>query len=224
MAVGNAALSSNTTGVHNLAVGDSTLVSAETAQRNTAVGQSALNLATAGDNTGIGALALLVATTGTGNTAVGSNALVGLAGGSGNLALGISAGAALTSGSNNVYIGVDPGVSSESNATYIRNISGSTSSGGAGVFVNAAGKLGTVTSSIRFKEQVSPIADAATRLQSLNPVSFYYKPEFDDGSRLKQVRPDRRGGGRSDAGAGDPRRKRRHSVGALPPAALPSSR
>jgi hypothetical protein len=54
------------------------------------------------------------------------------------------------------------------------------------VFINSAGKLGTATSSIRFKEDLRTLGDLRGTLMALRPVSFYYKPEFDDGSRVKQ--------------------------------------
>jgi hypothetical protein len=81
---------------------------------------------------------------------------------------------------------VDGGLATESNATYIRGISGATSSGGVAVFVNGAGKMGTLTSSLRFKEDVHSLEGTSAQLQALRPVTFYYKPEFDDGSRVKQ--------------------------------------
>ena len=114
--------------------------------------------------------------------------------------------AGLTSGNGNLYLGQDGGVAAESNATYIRNVFGCTSSGGALVFVQwRIGKLGTLTSSIRFKEDVQAIGDVRDAIQALRPVSFYYKAEFDDGSRVQQVRADRGGSGGGDARAGDSR-------------------
>jgi hypothetical protein len=76
--------------------------------------------------------------------------------------LGNIAGANLTSGNNNIDIGYDVrDVAGESNtirignsdiaATFITGISGATASGGARIFVNSSGKLGTSTSSARFK-------------------------------------------------------------------------
>jgi hypothetical protein len=66
-----------------------------------------------------------------------------------------------------------------SNSCYIGNIFGVTSSGGAGVFVNADGKLGTMTSSQRFKEEIRPMDRASEVLHALKPVTFRYKKEID---------------------------------------------
>ena len=56
---------------------------------------------------------------------------------------------------------------------------------GIGVFINSSGQLGTATSSRRFKENIGSIADSR-KLFELRPVTFFYKPEYDDGSRQRQ--------------------------------------
>ena len=66
-----------------------------------------------------------------------------------------------------------------SDTCYIGNIFNQTSSGGAGVFVNSAGKLGTGPSSRRFKDDIRPMDKASEALFSLKPVSFRYKKEID---------------------------------------------
>ena len=70
-----------------------------------------------------------------------------------------------------------------SNTCYIGNVFGVTSSGGTAVFVNADGKLGTTTSSRRFKEQIKPMERASEALFSLKPVTFRYKKEIDPEGR-----------------------------------------
>ena len=72
------------------------------------------------------------------------------------------------------------------NVTYIAGIYGSTSSGGIPVYINANGQLGTLTSSRRFKEQVRDMGDSTNRLMKLRPVTFFYKPQYDDGSHTLQ--------------------------------------
>ena len=71
------------------------------------------------------------------------------------------------------------GGAGENNTCYIGSIWGQTSSGGAAVFINNAGKLGTVTSSRRFKEAIKPMNDASESLLALKPVTFRYKKEID---------------------------------------------
>ena len=70
--------------------------------------------------------------------------------------------------------------------TYIKGISGATSSGGVAVYVNSSGKLGTITSSRRYKEDIADMGDASRNLMKLRPVAFHYKPEYSDGPRTMQ--------------------------------------
>src|SRR4029434_8274788 len=65
------------------------------------------------------------------------------------------------------------------NSCYIGSIFGQTSFGGAGVFINAAGKLGTATSSRRFKEEIRPMDKVSEALLALRPVTFRYKKDID---------------------------------------------
>ena len=171
-AVGANALRLNTTGFQNTAMGDNALQSNTDATFNTAIGASALTLNTSDGNTACGNVALF------NNT------------GSNNTALGNGAGTNLTTGTNNIDIGyIVGGVAGESNtirignsdiaATFIEGISGATASGGAAVFVNSNGKLGTSTSSARFKEDIKPMGKASEVILALKPVSFRYKKEID---------------------------------------------
>jgi hypothetical protein len=47
------------------------------------------------------------------------------------------------------------------------------------VSVNAIGKLGTVTSSARFKEQIKPMESASEELFAPKSVAFRYKKDID---------------------------------------------
>jgi hypothetical protein len=64
-------------------------------------------------------------------------------------------------------------------STFIAGISGSTVAGGVGVIVDSKGHLGTVVSSVRFKEAVKPMDKASEAILSLQPVTFRYKKELD---------------------------------------------
>jgi len=66
-----------------------------------------------------------------------------------------------------------------SNSCYIGNIFGATSAGGAAVFVNSNGRLGTVTSSRQFKDDIKPMERASETLYGLKPVTFRYKKAID---------------------------------------------
>ena len=72
-----------------------------------------------------------------------------------------------------------PGVAGENNACYIASIFNQTSPSGAQVFVNANSKLGTSTSSKRFKNDIQPMNNASQALFSLKPITFRYKKEID---------------------------------------------
>jgi hypothetical protein len=47
------------------------------------------------------------------------------------------------------------------------------------VFVNSAGKLGTTTSSRRFKDVIKPMDKSTEAILALKPVTFHYKKEID---------------------------------------------
>ena len=54
------------------------------------------------------------------------------------------------------------------------------------MYVNSNGQLGTLTSSRRFKEDIYNMSDSTSKLYELRPVTFYYKPQYDDGSHTIQ--------------------------------------
>ncbi len=188
-AIGAEALASDTDGVSNTAVGWAALFSNTIGIRNTGIGYQAIQSnMTGNENTAVGEWSLLSNTGGNNNTALGFNSLAATTG-SNNIALGNAAGNLLTAGSNNIAIG-NSGAAAESNTirigtvgtqtkAFIAGISGVTSSGGAAVFVNGSGQLGTVTSSRRFKDNIETMDKASESLLSLRPVTFRYKPEID---------------------------------------------
>jgi Chaperone of endosialidase len=175
----------------NTAEGTKALFSNTTGQANTAMGVGALYKNTTGvGNTATGMAALGSNTTGFSNTAIGARALMMNTTGNYNVALGDSAGESLSTGDNNIHIGHNvSGVAGESNtirigntdiiATYIRGISRQTAAGGAAVFVDSNGKLGTMTASTRFTDEIKPMDQASEAILTLKPVSFCYKQEID---------------------------------------------
>ena len=149
------------------------------------------------DNVFSGASAGYSNATGGNNVFVGFSAGYLSGGGSSNTFLGYNAGSNIVAGSNNIDIGANAGpAGSESNtirigtstqtATFIAGISGATSSSGTSVFINTNGQLGTLTSSRRFKDNIQDMGTASSKLFQLRPVTFFYKPQFDDGSHLLQ--------------------------------------
>jgi hypothetical protein len=71
------------------------------------------------------------------------------------------------------------GTPGESNACYIASIFGQTTASGVPILINSNNKLGTMTSSKRFKEDIKPMGKTSETLFALNPVTFRYKKEID---------------------------------------------
>ena len=176
---GSYALYSNTTANNNTADGSGALRSNTTGYQNTATGVSALGSNVTGNrNVAEGVSALWTNKFGDFNTAVGFQALYQNSG-SNNVALGFNAGTNLTTGSGNVCIGYSVlGVAGESNTTRISNIYYSVASGRP-VYINSDGKIGTLVSSRRFKEQIKPMDKASEAILALKPVSFQYRKEIE---------------------------------------------
>jgi hypothetical protein len=192
--VGSFALWANTTGLVNTAVGSGTLNANTTGSANSGFGVGALNSnTTGGNNTALGFQALFGVSTASNNTAVGANAL-GNASGSGNTALGRLAGYNITTGTNNIDIGNNPPgnesstirIGSTQTKAFLAGVNGVTVSSGTAVYIDSNGQLGTITSSVRFKEDVESMGDASEGLMKLRPVTFHYKAPYDDGSHLLQ--------------------------------------
>ena len=108
-----------------------------------------------------------------------------------------------TTSFNNIIIG-SAGVAGDNNtirigepghvSTSIAGIFNQTSASRVPVYINAFGKLGTVTSSIRYKTELASVEEDARRLHHLNPQRFVYKPEYNRRVETGAVRPDRRRG------------------------------
>jgi trimeric autotransporter adhesin len=208
-AVGAEALYNNGLSGTNTAVGYRALFYSSSSN-NAATGSSALmNLTSGANNTAEGMNALLNSTTGGSNTSIGFNALSNNTTGRFNIGLGESAGSSLTTGSNNIDIG-NNGVAGEARTirigkqgtqtrTVIAGISGTTVAGGIAVFIDTNGRLGTSTSSRRYKEAIQPMGEASEVIYSLQPVTFRYKPQLDPedipqfglvAEQVAKVRPD----------------------------------
>ena len=187
-AFGSSALRSNLFGNSNTAVGNGALSSNDLGSNNAAFGMNALEINGAGEgNAAFGMLALSTSH-GNNNAAFGTTSLQAVDMGNYNIAVGYGAGLALQSGDYNIYIG-NIGVSHESRtvrigdyqtATYIAGINGATVGSGVPVYVGSDGRLGTVTSSACFKNDIADMGGESDVLMRLRPVAFYYKPELDE--------------------------------------------
>jgi len=186
---GDSALNDNTTGNFNTATGVLALSNNTHGVNNTATGNNALySNEIGGNNTANGIEALQSNTTGSFNTGNGVRALINNTTGSRNIALGAGAGSNLTTGNNNIDIGafgvageagtIRIGVQGTQTRTFVAGISGSPITG-TSVVVNSNGRLGTVASSQRFKDDVKPVDKASEAILALKPVTFHYKKEVD---------------------------------------------
>ena len=158
---GIGALHSNATGANNTANGQRALYDNLSGSKNTANGSGALGNNTMGDN----------------NTADGFQALVNNTTGSFNIALGNAAASGVSTADDVICIGA---VGADvSHSCYIGNIFNQSSPSGLAVFVNSDGKLGTIMSSRRFKEDIKPMDKTSEDILALEPVTFRYKKDFD---------------------------------------------
>jgi Chaperone of endosialidase len=184
-AIGTAALLFNTTGFANTADGVQALFNNTTGQDNVAIGTDALLHNDSGNgNDAVGLQALFSNTSGGGNTAIGNGALYSNTTGGGNIAIGAAAGSNLTTGGGNICIGqLVAGVAGESNTTRIGNVYFSVATTRA-VYVDSDNKIGALSSSRRYKEQIQPMEQASQTLFALKPVTFRYKKEVDPSQSL----------------------------------------
>ncbi len=200
-AIGDLALAFNdTTGNgkanYNTAVGAEALYNNIDGDSNNAIGVQALGSNTEGyfnEALGFGALGSNV--DGVVNVAIGDSALSSNVHGSFNTVVGWDAG--LTAeGDDNIYIGATSadGVTSENGtirigdpnfvvACYVAGIVGQTLTSGSPVFIDANGKLGTLTSSARFKDDINAMDAVSEALFGLQPVTFHYKKSIDPARR-----------------------------------------
>ncbi|HEX4068583.1 MAG TPA: tail fiber domain-containing protein, partial [Candidatus Babeliales bacterium] len=187
VAMGYQALLTNSEGNYNTAVGSFTMENNSTGNFNTAVGTGTLFSNTIGSqNIAVGDSAMLFNTTGVNNIAIGSAALANAPAGINNIAIGSSAATHFNGDeSYNITIG-NAGVAGDNsiirigdldaqNAIFVAGINGTTTGLPAiPVFVDANGQLGTISSSLRFKHEITDIDDVSLRLYQLRPIAFVY--------------------------------------------------
>ncbi len=198
--IGHSCFSALTTGAQNTAVGDGSQALLTTGLNNSSVGISSFaSLTTGSNNTTLGGGFLV--TTGSNNVLIGNRSGTAAGAGSGittgnyNVIVGTLAGNAYTSSeSSNILIGEEvAGTVGESNKcrigngtgtgqgqlnkTFIAGIRGITTdvNDAIAVLIDSAGQLGTVSSSIRYKENVLDMDDYSSGLLELRPVTFNYK-------------------------------------------------
>ena len=182
-------------GNDNLMMGRVAGNAAISGQWNLGIGSGAMNALTSGNfNTCIGFVSGVLIQGGSANTAYGYTSLSSLVSGVGNHIFGYLSGNAYTSSESSNILICNGGVTGESNVVRIGNqgsgslqqnlcfiagITGATVTGSA-VLCSAAGQLGTVSSSRRYKENIAEISENQSIL-SLTPVEFNYKSDPDKG-------------------------------------------
>jgi hypothetical protein len=178
-AIGARALLSNIDGGHNTAIGVEALRDNTGGGSNVAIGDSTLFSNTTGvNNVAIGDAACFHNTEGNRNVAIGAQALNTNTTGDDNIAIGIGAGGDVVTGNNNICIGAFVGGFDVSNSCFIGNIRGAQVGADAvPVSIDSSRKLGTVTSSKRFKLDIKPMNDASRSIVALKPVTFRYKSD-----------------------------------------------
>ncbi len=128
----------------------------------------------------------------TNNVVVGSSAGTGITSGSNNLFMGAGSGVGVVAGASNINlnagtttdvsnqlnIGAGTGTGTQQiNASFIHGIRGITTvnNNAIAVVIDSAGQLGTVSSSIAYKENVEDMNDVSSPLLNLRPVTFDFK-------------------------------------------------
>lgn len=184
-AFGNGSLSFNTVGTDNCAFGNVSLANNINGNRNCGFGDGSLLSNSSGSrNTAIGFISAQNTLNGNNNIALGDAALYSNVNGSNNIAIGTEAGF-FTTGSYNITI-AHSGVANESNTirigttgvqskTFIAGINNVTVGGGVPVYISSLGQLGTLSSSLRYKDNVKTLPCQTEKLLQLRPVSFTYK-------------------------------------------------
>jgi hypothetical protein len=176
-AVGAEALFNNTNGDSNNAVGAHALFSNTTGLFNEVMGFEAMLGNTDGAaNIAIGDQAMPSADHANFNTMIGDMVAPDFTGpGQDNIYIGAGAGTGVTNEDGTIRIG-ELGFLSN---CYIQGIFGATTSPGVPVYVNPDGKLGTILSSARFKDNIKAMDKASESILSLKPVTFRYKKDLD---------------------------------------------
>jgi len=195
-------LSGTKSGIFNIGIGPYACNSLTSGQRNIGIGNGALQNCVDGiANTTLGYVAGKTISSGSSNIFIGHEAGSGITTGSYNISIQSPAAADLTTGdSNNIHIGTTGGHGGENstirigthgagvgqqNLCYIAGIRGITTTvvDAVPVLISSTHQLGTVSSSIRYKENVQDMGDETQALYKLRPVTFNFKS---DASKSRQ--------------------------------------
>ena len=129
------------------------------------------------ENAAVGGAALFTNVDGRDNVAVGQAALSNSTCGFNNIRIGFFGRSSVITSHDVTCIGVQS--QDVSNSCFIGQIFGATVPGASNVFIDASNRLGTLTFSKRFKEDIKPMDKASEVLYALEPMAFHYKKEID---------------------------------------------
>jgi trimeric autotransporter adhesin len=173
-AVGESSMRNNVAGSQNTAVGHVPLGNNRTGANNVAIGDLALLTNSTGhDDTASGRLALAINNTGSNNTAQGSFAFLATPPAAAT-ALIVDAGSNVTTENNVICIGTAG--QNVSDSLYIANVFEiAIDPDNLPVRIDFTGRLGSQSSSRRFKDGIRPMDKASETLYRLKPVTFRFK-------------------------------------------------
>ncbi|MFI5332583.1 MAG: tail fiber domain-containing protein [Candidatus Babeliales bacterium] len=193
-ALGNIALSACTTGSGNVALGTGAGRAITTGGGNEIMGgNTAIGLTTGNFNIIFGSGSAPDLTTGSNNLIIGTQSTTTLITGNNNIILGQDTGTSYTGAesdnilinsvgvvgeSNKIRIGVSGTGAGLQNACYVAGIAGVTTvvNDAVPVLISAStGQLGTISSSLRYKENINDMGSASEAIYKLRPVTFNYK-------------------------------------------------
>jgi hypothetical protein len=196
--LGTIAANYTLTGTNNSCVGRSSMAALTSGSKNSCLGDLSLQSITQGnENVSMGYASLNAVTTGSNNCSVGRQSLTQLTTGSYNSHFGQPLSITYTSSESSNILIANSGTAAESNKLrigvagtgngqvskcYIAAINGVTVTGNA-LLCSTAGQLGTVSSSIRYKENVEDLGGESSGIMNLRPVKFNFN--FDKEKKIR---------------------------------------
>lgn len=200
VAIGYTAMQDLTTGTGNVAIGYTAADNITTGSANVVIGGSSGNALTTGTgNTILGASLGNSITTGSFNTFIGYLGTDAISTGDYNILFGDTANYQTGTESSNIIInndgvngenntiriGQQGGGANQQNRCFVAGIRGVTTgvNDAIAVLIDSAGQLGTVSSSIRNKENIKDMGHESAAVMSLRPVIFNYKSDEKKGKQ-----------------------------------------
>jgi Chaperone of endosialidase len=179
IAISNNVMLANTSGSYNIGIGVNSLHSNVVSHNNVALGAHSLGLTTAANSVALGVDALSAVVTGANNIGLGYSAGINYVGAeTNNIVIGAPGTAAET---NTIRLGATAtaGAFTAQTACWIGGIRGVTTgvADAVPVLIDSTGQLGTISSSLAYKENIADLGAISKSIYNLRPVSFNYKSD-----------------------------------------------